>query len=199
MKRLLLTLALVCCTILLLSVAQTPTLSSQDDKKLIRKPSNKDAPVEIMQVKLSGRPLETDQPFDAHDDWVKGVSVELKNVSKKEIIYVKVELDFPTDDSESNLVVIPLEYGRPPQDGEPPPPESEPLRPGERVTVAVPDWGVEFLKRKLAEKGHGRAVKMGRAVLFVSQVWFDANTVWAVGGTFERDPSDRHKWKPAAP
>lgn len=38
---------------------------------------------------------------------------------------------------------------------------------------------------------------MNQAILFVSQVWFDADTFWSVDTIFTRDPEDRTKWNPA--
>lgn len=100
--------------------------------------------MKITKVELRDRALDIGRPFDAENEWLRQLSLEIKNVSGRDIRYVKIELDFPSDDTGMNLIVVPLKYGEPPQDGEAEAP-SNLLRPGESVTLSVQAWSVEFL------------------------------------------------------
>src|SRR3712207_7325382 len=70
---------------------------------------------------------------EADAEWMRELSVELKNISAKEVTYIKVELDFPVDDSGQSLIVLPLEYGRQPQ-GDEEKPSVSPLRSEEHTS-----------------------------------------------------------------
>jgi hypothetical protein len=187
---------LLSCTTMMLLLLPRISFSFQDDKKkVVKKIAQNAEPVEISKLKIKGSAVDLEQPFDAVDDWMKGMAVDVKNVSGKDIIYIKAELDFPVDDSGTHVVVVPLEYGQTPGANKITP-NAKPLRPGKTATLAVEDWSVDFLKGKLKEKGSGKALKMNSANLYVLQVWFDADTVWTNGTIFTRDPVNRDTWNP---
>lgn len=198
MKKYLPILAALGCAALLLLFSTPVSSSSQksgDGKKLIKKIAQPDDPIEISKLKVKGQPRNFDGEFDADEEWVKGLSVDVKNVSSREIIYFQVELDFPVDDTGARFFVVYLEYGQQPTGGGDP--GIKPLRPGEVVTLSVRDGIADALKRKLRERGSGKALGMNRATLYASQVWFDVNTAWAMGTILTRDPVDKSKWNPA--
>lgn len=192
MSKKLLALTLLSCTPLFLIFFPRTSFSFQNDKKVVKKISQHGEPVEIAKLKIKGKPLSFDQEFDADEDWMKGLTVDVKNVSDKDIIYIKAELDFPVDDAGAHVIVVPLEYGHTPGNDETSF-TTNPLHPGASVNISVADWSVDFLKRKIVEKGSGKALKMNRANIYVLQVWFDADTVWSNGTIFTRDQIDKKK------
>ena len=68
-------------------------------------------PVEIVSVKLKGSGVAPGQKIKGDDDWLKGVSFTLKNISDKPIAYVEVDLRFEPSQGEVRTIVFVLSYG----------------------------------------------------------------------------------------
>lgn len=168
-------------------------LTRQDaaGKKVVHKEDDPTAPVELGKLKHKGKPVDFNRAFDADasDDWLKNLSVEVKNVSDREIFYLKVELDFPSDESEEHVLVTYLEYGNRPAEGDAAAQGVKPLRPGETATLSVPEWVPGAVRRGLQREGKGSAMRMNRVKMYANQVWFDKDTMWMLGTTFRRDPT----------
>jgi hypothetical protein len=169
------------------------------EKKVVRKENDPTSPVEIGQLKHKGKPVNFNRAFDADagDDWLKDLSVEVKNVSDRPIIYLKIELNFPSDDSEDRALVTYLEYGKQPTEGDAAAPDFKPLRPGETITLSVPEWVPGAVRRSLQKEGSGSALKLNRVKVYANQAWFDKDTMWMLGTTFRRDPAN-NEFKPIA-
>jgi hypothetical protein len=169
--------------------------SAQDAgrKKVVHKEDDPTAPVEISRLKHKGQPTDFNRAFDADttDDWLKNLSVEVKNISNREIIYLRVELDFPKDDSDNHVFVTYLEYGQRPNDSNSSPSATKPIQPGESVTLTVPDWVAGAVRRNLEKEGSGSALLLNRVKIYANQAWFDKNTMWMLGTTFVRDPTSK--------
>jgi hypothetical protein len=180
------------CVMVLLNVVFA---QSSNRNRVVNKLTQAGEPIEITKLKVKGKPLNFNREFSDDDDWVKGLTVEVKNVSGREIIYLQIELDFPVDDSDARVFVVSLEYGYPPEEGDVAP-VTKPLQPVEVVTLSATSGVADALKREIREKGSGNALKMNKADIYVNQVWFDMNTVWGMGTIFERDPTDKKKWNP---
>jgi hypothetical protein len=183
--------ALLACLGYFYGTSTRAVLTTQDNarKKVVRKIPDPTAPVEITKLKLKGKPINFDRAFDAEDDWIKGLSVDVKNVSDREIVYLKIELNFPADDSEERFYVTYLEHGRQPAEGsDTAAPTIKPIRPGETITLAVPEGVPEAVRRSLRKEGSGNALKLNRIKLYANQAWFDKDTMWMLGTTFVRDP-----------
>jgi hypothetical protein len=170
---------------------------SPDRGKAIRKLSDPSSPIQIMRLKLKGQPRMFTHSFDADDDWIKNLSFEVKNVSKKEIAYFVVSLDFPADDSDSRFFTVLMEYGTQPQGGKIDP-TAQTVKPGETVTVPVKPEVVDSLRRLVQEQGSGKALKMNRAKVYAYKVYFTDNTMWMLGTTSVRDPATG-EWKEVGP
>lgn len=68
-------------------------------------------PVEIISVKLKESDVAPGQIIKGDDDWLKGVSFTLKNISDKPIAYVEVGLRFEPPPGAARGVVFTLSYG----------------------------------------------------------------------------------------
>lgn len=98
-----------------------------------------------------------------------------------------VSLDFPADESDTQVFTVLLKSGVRPTGGTVSS-EAKPLKPGGTVALSVEPKVVEGLKRLVQEQGRGKALKMNRAKVYAQQVYFDANTMWMLGTTSVRDP-----------
>src|SRR6185295_7638259 len=74
------------------------------------------APVTVVDIKSKGKERPLNSKFNEEDDdWLVGLSVRLKNVSSKNIVYVETLLQFPQPENvpstEEPPLAIPLSYG----------------------------------------------------------------------------------------
>ena len=68
-------------------------------------------PVEIVSIKLKGTEIAPEQKIKGDDDWLKGISFTLKNISDKPIAYIEVGLRFEPAPGADRVVVFVLSYG----------------------------------------------------------------------------------------
>ncbi len=179
---------------------QVPTAQELADSKkgikdrMVKKLADVNVPVEITKLKVKGNTVDFDKPLKADDNWVDGLSIEIKNVSNREIIYAYIKLNFPVDDSYKRFLSVPLQYGKQPTNGDT---DStvNPLQPGESATLAVSPGVAAALTRRLQREATSEFLKKNQARIFVDQIWFDTNTMWTAGDTsFTRDRTDKMKW-----
>jgi len=68
-------------------------------------------PVQIVSIKLNGSEVAPGQKIKGDDNWLKGVSFTVKNISDKPIAYVAMGLRFEPPPGGARLVVFNLSYG----------------------------------------------------------------------------------------
>lgn len=193
MRKMLAVLTLLMCV---MSLSTPPIAFSQNelrDRVIQKYPPLSGEPVEVTSVQIKGQPVGFDHSFRADGNWIEGLTVEVKNVSSKDIIYVRVTLDFPLNTSSRSVYAVPLEYGSQPIGQKASSPPVTPLKPGDTTTLSARSGTAEHLKRTLQEKGTDEARQINRAKFFVERVFFDENTGWSMGRNLRRDPAT-NKW-----
>ena len=70
-----------------------------------------ETPVQIVSIKLNGSDVAPSQNIKGDDNWLKGVSFTVKNISDKPIAYVAVALRFEPPPGGARIVVFNLSYG----------------------------------------------------------------------------------------
>ncbi len=195
MKRHLVASTLLMCAGLLLTNFVLTTAWSQNANKdaIVKKLTRPDEPVEVTNLRVKGQPINFDSTFSRDEDWVKDLTVDVKNISNRDIIYINVALDFPLDESRSRIYRIALEYGHQPKSKGANSAVITPLKPGSVATLAVRSAGAEDLKSTLQTKGVGEALNISKAELFTEMVFFDERTMWSMGRMLSRDPVT-NKW-----
>jgi hypothetical protein len=51
--------------------------------------------LEIEEILVEGKPIVIGQPFDAGDDWLKHITIRVKNISDQRFSFIQVDLTFP--------------------------------------------------------------------------------------------------------
>ena len=109
----------------------------------------------VTQISVNGQGVAPGQPFAGGPDWLKGLTVRVKNVSAKPIAYLQLNLTFPEARYRNGGIGFTLRYGRPrPGSGGAIEFDSKPLMPGEAAELSFERDDYEA-KRTFAEKFGG--------------------------------------------
>jgi hypothetical protein len=170
--------------------------SGLGDDRIIEKKSNsaiQNEPVEITVAKTKKGTVPFGRPFkDDDDEWTKGLTLTVKNVSSKNVVYIEIRFSFerPQDDANSAQppLVHSLFYGT-----SAPAPDSElkVLAPDDSVNMMLADETFESLKRALVKVGY---TKVKRLRVYLSQVIFQDGSMWLLGKWYRRDPANPQTW-----
>ena len=162
---------------------------AQKQGRVIDKISWHNEPIEVQKLKTKDKPIELAREFVEEDDWLKGLTVTVKNVSNKAIARIELELAFPRPGggtTEKPTFVDAMIYGLDPADS-----GAEKVKlivPGESVDVKLLEVNLPFIKSAL--KGLGYPEKTTRAQIKVESVTFVDGSMWSGEDIFYPDPSD---------
>ena len=93
---------------LFLSSPAFARLSRERDIKLIVIPGE---PVKVVEVKVGGRVVKPGETFTADDNWLKKLTVKLKNTSGRTITSLQIEFIIPESVTGGTAVLVPITYG----------------------------------------------------------------------------------------
>lgn len=173
---------------------------TQGQERMVDKISWRTEPIKIVNLKTKGKPIELGKNFVEEDDWLKGLTVTVKNVSDKVIARIEIDLAFPRPGGgtkEKPNYVVSMIYGLDPAEA-----SAEALKlvqPGASVDVKLLEVNLPFIKTDL--KGLGYPEKITQAQLRVEYVTFIDGTMWAGDGdVLYPDPNNpKRKINPKLP
>lgn len=161
--------------------------------------ANIQMPVEILSVKLNGKGIEPDDKIRADEDWLRGLSFTLKNVSDKPIAYVAITLQFsyPEDSARPERVVgYFLSYGLDITSERPSLWKNAPgaIQPGKIVNLVLSNEKYPVFLNVLGQGG--MTPDVSTAKYYVHSVAFEnePDIVWQGGNLMRRDPNDPNKF-----
>lgn len=144
-------------------------------------------PVEIVSVKLNGEEVRPGEKIRGDDDWLRGLSFTLKNVSDKPLAYVAVGLRFPRPEGYVAYILnygVDLSRGERRKDSSPPA-----IQPGATVDLILTKEKYPGFLRILDK---GEAPKsFDAAPYYVDRICFEGepDVIWAAGMLKRRDPN----------
>lgn len=145
------------------------------------------SPVEIISVKLNGRDVRPGEKIKGDDDWLRGLTFTLKNISPQPIAYVEVALQFPRP---GGFVAYILSYGVDLSRGDHRRESSPPaIRPGGTVDLVLAEEKYQGFLRVLARGEAARS--FDTAPYYIERVCFEGepDVIWAGGRLKRRDPN----------
>lgn len=189
--------------VMAMCLAASPAVSggaTQGEERTIKKYKWRNEPVKISKLKIKGLPVGFGQKFNAEDDWVKGLTLRVKNTSDKPIVFVSFSIIFFEREVEGsgNLPLgMQVSYGRmPPAPGEPPVTDApKPIFAGESVELVftAEDYGlVQYAQKKFDYYPS----KIKEVEVILSTIVFTDGKMWNSGGLMRRDPDDPRRWHP---
>lgn len=180
----------------LVYTAHSSTSKSQIADKIIEKGGDYNPPVKIKLVKSKIGIIETDKKISANDDWLRGLTIRVRNDSNKPVTSVSIAIQFrrPENQAQELDLIAPIEYGQNPftplQEGSSIPPEF--ILPGQTRDIALSDEGYDSLRSMLDELKYPTSIRSVKVEVRV--IGFSDGTAWNTGKIFRRDPNNPDKW-----
>jgi hypothetical protein len=201
--RILITIVSVVLGAILASLIATPRVAGlgQEQDRVVDKESWRTEPIKIIKLKTMGKPIELGKKFSGDENWLKGLTVTVENVSNKGIARIELELIFPRvgggSSPEIPILITPLGYGRDP--AEVLPPESlKMVLPGESVDITLPEVNLPFIEHDLKRLSYPE--KTTHARIRVNSVTFIDGSEWAGDVLLYPDPKNpKNKINPNYP
>ncbi len=145
-------------------------------------------PVEIVSIDLNGKPIVPGGKIKGDDDWLRGISFTLKNVSDQPISYVNIGFKFPLP---NGFVVYGLPYGVDSPHGESRKQSSPPaIEPGQTIDLVLTKQQYQVFLNVLSQAKAPRAFDI--AAFYVQTVCFEnqPDVIWEYGYLKRRNPNE---------
>jgi hypothetical protein len=171
------------------------------EDRIITKYTWRNEPLEVSSLKVKGKLTKLGLKLMEDDDWLRGFSVTVKNVSKKTIIFIELNLEFPSaaNTDQERPSVDHLMYGNyplpPGEEATTSHPDQPPLPPGEKANLTLTDY--DGLRDFLLQTKKQTSIK--ELGISINEVFFDDGTKWSGGQMFRRDSTDPNRWYPLGP
>ena len=149
-------------------------------------------PVKIVRVLYNGQPIESRVPFQGSTEWLKGLSVEVENVSHKTLTYIDLTIVFrtlgPFAAQFISMGQLP-EHHRLARDGSgrisPDPNQPISIGPGQRIVLP---FGLTFASMqeyvsKLPSKP--KLSNLHYCALYINRAFFTDGMMWQAGAFFK--------------
>ena len=168
----------------------------QSPPKSISHTPEKNQPLRLEKVKVAGKLAlpkaggSVQENIDAGDDWMRGLSLTLKNTSGKNIVYALIYLHFPEAELAGGAMSFPLAFGRSPKDSNDRDYKAV-LKPGEETEITLTDAQHDSLQSFLRGRSAG---SIGNVEVLLVSVITDDDTLWMQGIEMRRDPNDPKHW-----
>ena len=172
---------------------------SQDQRsRRVEKVSQQNEPVEIVDlqtasIQISSQSLKLGSAFTGGDHWLRGLTLHVKNISGKSIVYIKAELEFPKAGTMEYPFLVPITYGRiPPAASETNDlPAPKPIMHGGYIKLLLTDTMYDFAREFLRKKD---VSSIDNVKLNIQFVVFEDGTAWSNGQILYHDPDNPRTW-----
>jgi hypothetical protein len=171
-----------------------PTLPAQRARTLNKKFLPKE-PVEIVGVKTAGQAVKFGGAFKASEDWLKGLTLNLKNISDKPIVYIAVDVRVDGTVTPRRRSAVTMTYGqRPTGPAASGSSAQRAIAPGESVEIIFTDALYDNLRTLVQQDGSDVSHALDEAELKVDFIIFEDDSAWGNGRTLRRNPNNPAKW-----
>lgn len=171
------------------------TSFAQESERTVKRKTWDNEPLQIQAVKINEIKVDFNQVFLANNDWFSGLTVSVKNISNKNIVFINLAVDFPSQDGSTEPARDHLLYGQVPLapgeiDNEPPPANQPPLPPEATATLILDSYS--NTRSFLSESGQPESIKETQVEIY--EVIYDDGTRWSGEELFRRNPDNPDEW-----
>jgi len=174
-----------------LVMTQANSKTKQSQEKKVDKLAFDKEPVEVIKLEVEKKALKLGEHFSGEEEWLKSLSINIKNVSGKPISYIEVWLDFPETKATGSTMSFPIFYGQRPWI-ERTSDEPKLVMPNDIVAIQMSDVTYAALKR-FVENRHS-IKNLNKVQLRISFVGFTDGTAWDSGNLIRPDPNNPKKY-----
>ena len=165
------------------------------ERTVRRLPVERNEPLAIRKVKVKGESAFSNRKFLSDEDWLIGLTIQIRNRSKQAILLAAIQLQFPRPSgSDGRILIDDIYYGnrallrRPPTTAD----LSAGIAPGQTADIQLPATELEAIRMALAGTGYPSSIE--KVNLRISSVIFEDDTMWGGGSHFKRDHNDPRTW-----
>jgi hypothetical protein len=149
----------------------------------------RNAPIEVFDLKAKNQSVNFNEAFEADTDWLKDVSLKIKNNSEKTIVCIYMAVIFR--ETAPAPMMYPKHFGRPTNTSVKAKGQPLELKPGEVLTVSLADE-FEGLKRAVEQRRPVDSVNI--VELEITRAHFEDGMMWDLGELYRPDPGNLGKW-----
>lgn len=182
--------------LVLSSAGSLPAYAQVNERTIIIKDDGR-SPIKIISVRTKGRKVESNRPLVDDDDWLKELTVDVRNASDKTLTFLQLELFFPRPEPDDKKpgASFTLDFGDNPFSYDSaaamPPLSVKPISPGEHLEITLTDNRLSALSTLLIDTGFFVASKLQ---IRLNLIGFSDGTAWS-GQMVQRQP--KGGWIPA--
>lgn len=174
--------------------------SAQEKLRIIHETEQEDTPIVVVSRQVGDRPVDRNyrnrHGIMAGQDWINQLTLDVKNVSNKNITYFEINLRIPkTGTMVHTGMIVSIFFGNsaaPPAASGEPNSKQDFLIPGGVVKVKINDSQRTQMENFLKEYD---AEDVELLEMDIREVHFDDGTGWSLGIELRQDPLDPKKWR----
>jgi len=174
--------------------AKSPTGQNFKERILVSR-TYKKPPLEFYDLKhVPSKHIQFDQPFIADENWLKDITIDVRNTSNKAITFIKLELGlFTASHPDQASVMYPIFMGKDTSVSGIEP--SVIINPRDLVHLRI-NYSEHFdlYLRQTEKTERFRGVLKDRAEICIAEVMFDDDTMWFRGDIFIRNINNPNQW-----
>ena len=165
---------------------------AQDKRSRVVKEEHYEGPVEIVDLNIEGRKANFLKKITAGKDWLKSLTLNIKNNHNKSIVYMEVELEIAKTAKMEYPLRLPMTFGQIPSAG-----ESQTFKalgkvaPHNTKKLSLSESMYNLLIRYMKEN---QVNDIDEVKVIIEFILFDDDTAWSKGQMMRRDPDDPNNW-----
>lgn len=171
----------------------SPLAYAQDKKSRVVKEQHYEGPVEIVGLSIQGKTANFRKETIAGKDWLKSLTLNIKNNYNKSIVYMEVHLEIPKAGKMDYPLRLPITFGQMPPTAD----DNQPLKILKKVTpdstkkLPLSESTYDFLVTYMREN---QVDDIDEMEVIIEFVLFDDDTAWSKGEMMRRDPNNPDRW-----
>jgi hypothetical protein len=133
-------------------------------------------PLQLLEITVDGRPITCGQPFVGDVDWLKSLTFKIRNVSGKNVKFIRIYFTVPEAKFKDSTLGFSLEYGKETSDGVKLSYGPQRLMPGAETELVNGIAAYNHYRDMIAKEGG--STDFTKAFIGMTYVRFDDGMIW---------------------